>query len=435
MLPKSLEFLDQQTTTRQGYGNPAMPLCSESMQSAQIRLTPDETSSLAEEKLQPFPYFQPIVSVASGKIVGYEALARQRDKQNRVVSAGGLFASPILDGKQRLELDRQVRRQALQKFSELDNSSYLAINISAAWINNLRQLNASPTLRMLDELNIDRQRIIVEITEAHADISKLKEIVRRYRKHGLRVALDDFGSGASQLERVLAIQPDIIKIDMQLFKKACKGGIASDIVHMLTRLGKRTGCQIICEGVETDAEFLFGLDCGAQFMQGYLFSPAEPEFKSPTLYQRHIASLRSKFFKNTVNKAQQAIKDINITKALIYRLKDALQGDFNLNELAKWNFNESNIARFYLCDNQGKQISPNFDFTASQWFTDPRKIGFNWSWRPYFFELIALERSGDCERIVASERYHDFDTDLLCKTLSLRLDGDRILLVDIIVGD
>jgi len=388
-----------------------------------------------EEKFQLFPYFQPIVSVASGKIIGYEALARHRDKNHRVVSAGNLFNSSKLEAKQRVELDRQVRRLALEKFAELDNNTFLAINISAAWIDNLRHLNALPTLKMLDELNIDRQRVIIEISEANADLSKLREIVKRYRVQGLRVALDDFGSGASQLERVMAIHPDIIKVDMQLYRKASKGGIAGDIVHMLTRLGKRSGCQIICEGVETDAEFLFGLSCGAQYMQGFLFSAAEAEFKSPTLYEQHISSLRTKFFKQTVTKVQKNITAINTTMQLIYKLKEALKEDFNLNELAKWNFSQSNIARFYLCDNQGKQISPNFNFTENKWFTDPRKINFNWSWRPYFFQLIALENCNDSNRIVTSERYHDFDTDLLCKTLALRLDGERILLIDIIVAE
>ncbi len=382
-----------------------------------------------------FPYFQPIVSVASGKIVGYEALARQRNSQNKIVSAGPVFASPELDAKQRTELDRQVRRQALQKFAELDNGSYLAINISAAWIDNLRQLNALPTLKMLEELNIDRSRIIIEITEAHADINKLKEIAKRYRKQGLRVALDDFGAGSSQLERVIAIHPDIIKIDMRLFKRAAKGGIAGEVVNLMTRLGKRTGCQIICEGVETDEEFLFGLNCGAQFMQGYLFSPAEAEFKPANLYEQHISSLRSKFLKNTVGKLQSKISGINGIKELIYRLADVLQGDFNLNELANWNFSQSGVIRFYLCDNQGYQSSPDFNFDEDKWFTDPRKIGFNWSWRPYFFQLLALEGAGDGDRIVTSERYRDFSTDLLCKTLSLRLDSERILLVDIVAAD
>lgn len=386
-------------------------------------------------KINLFPHFQPIVSVANGKIIGYEALARQLDNNNKVISAGSLFSSAELDAKQRTELDRQVRREALQKFAELDNNTYLAINISAAWIDNIRQLNALPTLKMLEELNIDRQRIIVEITEDHADLNKLKEIVKRYRKQGLRVALDDFGAGASQLQRVMAIHPDIIKIDMRLFKQATKGGIASEIVNLLTRLGKRTGCQIICEGVETDEEFLFGLNCGAQFMQGYLFSAAEAEFKPPHLYEQHITSLRNKFLKNTLAKLQTKVNDINNTKQLIYRLADALQSDFNLNELASWNFSQSNVIRFYLCDNQGYQLSPDFSFSEQKWFTDPRKIGFNWSWRPYFFQLLALEASGDKNRIVTSERYRDFGSDLLCKTLSLRLDPDRILLVDIIAAE
>lgn len=388
-----------------------------------------------EPKANLFPYFQPIVSVANGKITGYEALARQFDQHNKVISAGSLFSSPHLDAKQRTELDRQVRWHALKKFAELDSNTYLAINISAAWIDNLRRLNALPTLKMLDDLNIDRHRIIIEITEDHADLNKLTEIVKRYRKQGLRVALDDFGAGASQLQRVMAIQPDIIKIDMRLFKKATKGGIASEVVNLMTRLGKRTGCQIICEGVETDEEFLFGLNCGAQFMQGYLFSPAEAEFKPANLYEQHITSLRNKFLKNTLAKQQAKISAINATKTLIYRLADTLQGDFNLNELASWNFTQSGVMRFYLCDNKGYQLSPDFNFSEDKWFTDPRKIGFNWSWRPYFFQLLALEASGDYGRIVTSERYRDFGSDFLCKTLSLRLDPDRILLVDIVATE
>jgi EAL domain-containing protein (putative c-di-GMP-specific phosphodiesterase class I) len=384
---------------------------------------------------QLFPYFQPIVSVASGTIVGYEALARQRNADGHIVSAGKVFSSTALSIEQRLAYDRQVRRMALEQFSQLNNDCYLALNISATWIDHLSQISASPTLKMLDELGVDRDRIIIEITETDADINKLRAIVNRYRSQGLRVALDDFGSGASQIERVLALHPDIIKIDMQLFKKALKGGIASDVVHMLTRLGKRSGCQIICEGIENDEGFLFGLQCGTQYMQGSLFSEADAHFKAADSFTQHIQSLRNKFFKHAIKKEQQQIQTIDVTKQLVYRLKEALQGDFNLNELAQWQFKESHIARFYLCDNHGNQLSPNFDFTASQWFTDPRKIGFNWSWRPYFFQLIALEQNGQSDCIVISEPYHDFNTDWLCKTLTVRLDENRLLLTDVIVDE
>ncbi|MGY6274896.1 EAL domain-containing protein [Methylomonas sp. MgM2] len=390
---------------------------------------------MTELQLNLFPCFQPIVSVANGKIIGYEALARQINSNNAVVSAGSLFSSSTLSTEQRTAFDRDVRWKALQKFAELDNNTSLAINISASWIENLRHLNALPTLKMLDDLKIDRHRIIIEISEQHADLVKLTEIVKRYRKQGLRVALDDFGAGASQLQRVMAIQPDIIKIDMRLFKKATKGGIVGEVVSMMTRLGKRTGCQIICEGVETDEEFLFGLNCGAQYMQGHLFSPAQPDFMPADSYEQHIVSLRTKFLKRKIAKIKNKIKSIANTKELIYRLAKQLQGDFNLNELASWNFAESGVIRFYLCDNDGYQLSPDFNFSEDKWFTDPRKIGFNWSWRPYFFQLLALEDSGDRDRIITSERYRDFSTDFLCKTLSLRLDTDRILLVDIVASE
>lgn len=228
-----------------------------------------------------FPYFQPIVGAASGTIIGYEALARQHDAEGRVISAGELFSSPDIAPDQLIAWDRRVRRLALEQFTQSNYNGYLTINISAAWIDRVTDFDSLPTLLMLDELNVDKSRVIIEITESKGELDKLVEIVSVYRKHGLKIAIDDFGAGFSQLERVMAIQPDIIKLDMQLFQSATRGGIASDVVHLLSRLAIRTGCRIVCEGVETADDFHFGLSCGAQYMQGYLFSPATAEFKAP----------------------------------------------------------------------------------------------------------------------------------------------------------
>jgi len=380
-----------------------------------------------------FPYFQPIIGIASGKIIGYEALARQYNENNQVISAGPIFSDKNIDITQLIEWDRSVRWQALEKFSQLNNNSYLTLNISSTWIDYINDLNSLPTLQMLDKLNINRKRIIIEITETECDIDKLIKVVKTYRDNGLKVAIDDFGAGFSQLERVIAIKPDIIKIDMHLFKQAAKGGIASDVVHLLTRLSKRTGCRIVCEGVETDEEFIFGLSCGAQFLQGYLFSEAKEEFQAELYYQKHIHSLRSKFLSRFLKNQTTKIKKINNIKHLIDRLKKTLQNDFNLNELATWNFEETGILRFYMCDNEGIQTSPNFNFSNNQWFPDVTKIGFNWSWRSYFYHLLAMEQTNIeiPNHFVTSEEYKDFDSDFICKTLSTRLDNNRILLVDI----
>ncbi len=385
----------------------------------------------SEKKLFLFPYFQPIVGAASGTIIGYEALARQLDTTGRVISAGELFSSSDITAEQLIVWDRKVRRLALEQFSQSNCRGYLTINISATWIDRISDVESLPTLLMLDEFNIDRSRIIIEITESKGDLDKLVEIAAVYRRHGLKIAIDDFGAGFSQLERVMAIQPDIIKLDMQLFQNATRGGIASDVVHLISRLAKRTGCRIVCEGVETVEDFHFGLSCGAQYMQGYLFSPATAEFKEPRYYQQQISSLRKTFLKKTLVKEEQKIQFIANIKDLIEILKRALQTDFSLNKLPVHPFEESGVLRFYLCSNEGNQISSNFNFADGKWFEDSTQLGFNWAWRPYFYQLLALESAKDSYRIVTSERYRDFNTDMLCKTLSLRLDDKSILLIDI----
>jgi EAL domain-containing protein (putative c-di-GMP-specific phosphodiesterase class I) len=380
---------------------------------------------------QLFPYFQPIVGSANGEIVGYEALARQHDSHGNVKSAGALFLNPDICDNQLMEWDRCVRRQALKKFSELKNDCYLTLNISAAWIDYIEDFNNLPTLLMLDEFEIDRSNVIIEITETHGNPCKLLKAVEMYRKQGLKIAIDDFGAGFSQLERVMAIQPDIIKLDMQLFQNAARGGVETDVVHLLSRLAKRTGCKIVCEGVETDEDFLFGLSCGAQYMQGYLFSPATADFQEPKSYYPQIAKLRDTFLLRSLE-IQTYKNQFNerIRKLISHIQKEVIQSDFSLEKLSTELFENSGMLHFYICDSHGNQISPNYNFSNNNtWIADSKQLGFNWAWRPYFYEVLSFETNN---RVVTSERYRDFSTDMLCKTFALRLDATRVLLVDVV---
>ena len=379
-----------------------------------------------------FPYFQAIISVASGRIVGYEALAGHTKQRQLISDETVTVPGTAASAEQTRELDRQVRWLALQKFSVLeDKTSYITLNISAANIDCLNNVKQLPTIEMLEKLNIDRSRVIIEIADGEAEIGKLKEAVKLYRQHGLRVAVDHYGSGYSQLDRVIALNPDIIKIDMRLFKKAAKGGVAaSEAVQLLTRFGKRQGYQIICEGVESMHEFFFGLSCGAQYMQGHLFSAAELDFKSPDFYQQHIASLRNKFLTRNLANEQKKLDRFSKIERLAYKLKEALQHDFNLNELSSWGFEDLGVLKFYLCNSSGEQISPDFNFKNNHWYSDAKKMGHNWSWRSYCYQTIALNNCGINNRVVISDSYRDYETGVLCKTLSLYLDSERMLMID-----
>lgn len=146
-----------------------------------------------------FPWFQPIVEVATGCVAGYEVLARRRDEQGEVISAGAVFREASLSAGDRLRLDRDVRRHALHAFHTAPEGAFLSINLSPEWIDALDPSASLPTLEMVRESGISLNRVVVEITEHCGGIERIHHLAQRYRAQGVKVALDDFGTGFQQL--------------------------------------------------------------------------------------------------------------------------------------------------------------------------------------------------------------------------------------------
>ena len=125
----------------------------------------------------------------------------------------------------------------------------------------------------LPALLADRElhRIVVEITE-HApvqDYEALKAALRPYRDRGLRLAVDDAGAGYASLRHVLAVDPDLIKVDMALTRGADSDLARRTLLAALAGFAEATGCRIVAEGVETDAELQTVARCGIDLVQGY----------------------------------------------------------------------------------------------------------------------------------------------------------------------
>jgi EAL domain-containing protein (putative c-di-GMP-specific phosphodiesterase class I) len=192
-------------------------------------------------------------------------------------------------------LDRQIRDNALSRLHEAPADWFLSLNMSPRWISRLRADQALPSLKQLPRYGIDPQRIVFEITELGGNSQRLAEVVARYREAGARIAIDDFGAGYSQLDRVLALQPDILKLDMRLFQAAALGGPSSDVVKALAQMAEKTGCWIIAEGVETEAQLNFALECGSRYVQGFLFARAQEAFFATDAFVQRFAELRQRY--------------------------------------------------------------------------------------------------------------------------------------------
>ena len=283
-----------------------------------------------------------------------------------------------------------------------------------------------PSLRQLALSGVDPQRVVFEITELGGAGQRLAAVATRYREAGVRIAIDDFGAGYSQLDRVLALHPDILKLDMRLFKEAARGGPSGEVVKALALMAEKTGCWIIAEGVETEAELHFALECGARFVQGYLFAKPELAFFDSDAFVEHFARLRDAYVQKKLAERMRLMALRRQLAELFTQLKSDTQPRAPAVTPATYPW----LLRLYQCDRHGTQITPNLEWRDGRWQADDRYLGHNWSWRPYFHQLLA--EGWDERRLVLSNTYRDATTNQYCLTAGQFIDdGARLLLVDI----
>ncbi|MBU0903062.1 MAG: EAL domain-containing protein [Gammaproteobacteria bacterium] len=378
---------------------------------------------------QPLAVFQPFIDTATGRIAGVEALARLRTDDGQLHSAGPLFSDPKTPPAALRRLDREVRQQALTRFHEAPQDWFLSLNISPRWISRLRPEQALPSLKQLERSGIDPARIVFEITELGGASARLPGVVERYRQAGARIAIDDFGAGYSQLDRVLALQPDILKLDMRLFQQAARGGPSSEVVKALAQMAEKTGCWIIAEGVETEAELDFALECGARYVQGYLFAKPEESFFSSNAFVKRFAHLRDHYVQQKLAERARLMSLRQQLGELMNSFKRWIEGG-SLPDLLPQPHASPWLLRIFQCDRHGTQLTANLEWHAPHWRSDARYVGHNWSWRPYFYQLLA--EGWDERRLILSSTYRDATTNQYCLTAGQFIDnGKRLLLIDI----
>jgi EAL domain-containing protein (putative c-di-GMP-specific phosphodiesterase class I) len=207
--------------------------------------------------------FQPIMNMASHTIVGVEALSR---------FTATPYSPPNEWFSQAERIGRGAELELLAIRKALDAARRLPEHLSVA-------VNASPSLVMSGELlpvllcaPIPPQRIVVEVTE-HASVEDYPPLLQardRLRERGIRVAIDDAGSGYSSFRHIVALAPDIIKIDRALITGIDHDGARRAMIACLVLYALESGSLIVGEGVETPAELdtldLLGVDAA----QGYL---------------------------------------------------------------------------------------------------------------------------------------------------------------------
>jgi diguanylate cyclase (GGDEF)-like protein len=255
-------------------GRQRFELFDEDLHAAAVRLLDlegDIRRALVRDEFE--PWFQPIVSLADGKIVGYEALLRWRHAERGVLVPGDFLSIAEESGSVE-HIDWRMFELTCRRVPALTQEGrYVALNVSP------RHFRAPELdrrlLAMLARHHIEPEQIRLEVTEGTLldNADEVRRIIERLRESGVRVQLDDFGTGYSALSYLHRFPLHALKIDRSFVTDLAHnpdGGSAA-VVRAILALANSLGLEVIAEGIEFDGqrELLMGLGC--QFGQGYLF--------------------------------------------------------------------------------------------------------------------------------------------------------------------
>lgn len=211
--------------------------------------------------------YQPIWEIASGRAVGVESLSRFVSDPYRTPD---IWFAEAAEAGLGVELETFAIRHALEALDQLPARAYLAINASPAMV-----LSGVLTEVLADAAH---DRIVLEITEHSTivDYPALLDRLRPLRDAGVRIAVDDAGAGYSSLRHILALQPELIRLDMSLTRNVDADPARQALVAALVAFAANTASQIIAEGVETEAELACLSRLGVGLAQGFLLARPLP---------------------------------------------------------------------------------------------------------------------------------------------------------------
>lgn len=211
--------------------------------------------------------FQPIVHLSEGHIVGFECLSRFAGNPARAPNEWFADAERVGLG---FELESAALEMALSSLSQFPERMYLAVNASPKTVVDER-------FRALFE-GRPMNRIVLEVTEDVETpiFEEFNQKLRSLRANSVRVAVDDVGIGYSNLQRILDLTPDMIKLDRSLTRHVDRDPARRALGSALVTFARDTGCDLIAEGVESQSELDTLRSLGVRKGQGFFFSRPLP---------------------------------------------------------------------------------------------------------------------------------------------------------------
>jgi PAS domain S-box-containing protein len=241
-------------------------------QEAKNNLNMIKTVKIALDNYNIVSYFQPILNNQSQEIEKYESLVRLIDEEGNIVSPFE-FLTISKKGNYYNKITERVLENSFKILHKINTE--LSINISVTDIE--KTYTREKIFSLLEEYSEDASRIVFELLEDEdaKDFSVIKEFIRHVKSKGVKIAIDDFGSGYSNFERLLEFEPDILKIDGSLIRNIVNDEYSRSIVETIVLFAQKQNIKTIAEYVENEEIFNILNELGVDYSQGYYFGKPE----------------------------------------------------------------------------------------------------------------------------------------------------------------
>lgn len=377
------------------------------------------------------PAFQPVISASTHTVIGYEVIGRF-EENGKWLSLSDFFKDPDVPDDYKIDVDRTMLQQAVDKMLEVGSDGLLFISRNVTQLLSNSGEDFLENLQGLERKGFPLKRIVLEVTEHDfdEDFDVLAHLLTYYKTYGIQVAVDHVGAKSSNIDRIRQLRPNILKINTGISRNN-NPDIFEDIIYSLSLLARRIGAKLAYEKIEDKNQLYFAWKHGGHFYQGsYL---AEPSFTPLSINQlpKALGNNVMEFVQREKSliegRFQFAAECEGKVKRLLAKWQGPEQSDLFIKSLLE-PFNTESF-RIYICGSDGRQVSSNFRKRSGKWESEVQAKGANWAFRPYFLENVVHMKTW--QKGTLSDNYSDIETGETVRTFSYPLPGDYFLYIDI----
>lgn len=235
------------------------------------------TLKVALDDKKVISFFQPIINNISKKVEKYESLVRLITQEGDIISPFA-FLDVAKKGRYYTQVTKIVLQNSFKTLRVTDKE--ISMNLSTLDIEN--EDIQTLIFELLEEYQDVADRVVFELLESEdvKDFNTVVKFIKRVKPFGVKIAIDDFGSGYSNFERLLQYEPDILKIDGSLIKNILENPLSKNIVETVVLFAQKQKIKTVAEFVENELIFNVVKEMGINYSQGYAFGKPEDLFKA-----------------------------------------------------------------------------------------------------------------------------------------------------------